>query len=142
MTQKEEECRPELGLAANMARLMVSNAGSLLKVAAAKEIPQSFASRYALEHSEVSDQDNTIMMPALISKPINLLDSQFKSVSDTKDDLDNHTNLSGDILSMDGTMIREGKRLNVPVNLLGININILSFPWVEGLSGLLTTKKR
>lgn len=141
LTTKEEECRPELGLAANMARLMVLNSGSLLKIAAAKEIPQSFASQYALENSEISDQDKTLTMPALLPQPINLADSSFGLVTRTRDGLNTETKISGEILDLSGTMIREGERLNKPVEVLGLNINIRSYLWAEGLSTLINDKK-
>jgi len=141
LTNKEEECRPELGLAANMARLMVLNAGSVLKIAAAKEIPQSFASHYALENCEISDQNKKIIMPALLPQSINLSDPRFKPVALTQDSLGNDTHINGEIIDLKGMMIREGHRINQPLEIMGININLLSHLWAEGLSTLINDKR-
>lgn len=141
LASSEEQCRPEAGLSANMARLLVLNAGSLLKVAASSVVPQSFASKYALDSAQTSEEDTLLHMSASLPEAIDLSEREFKPLTKFIDALENKTRLRGQVLSLNGTMVRHGYRLNKPTTVMGVNINPLSWGWVEGLSAKIQDKK-
>jgi hypothetical protein len=120
---------------------VVLNAGSLLKVAACSEIPQSFASKYALDNSKISADNTRISMPALISQSLDLEHKAYENLRSSRDGLDTQTTLSGHIRTLEGLMTREGIRLNMPHDIGGINVNIFSHKWFEGISTKVKNKK-
>lgn len=113
------QCRPEEGLAANIGRLIVLNAGSLLKISAHREIPGSLASFTGEEILNLlgtllsSENPNNASLDANINTEKHISGPSLADLVTSSDSLNNKTTIKGYLSSLRGTMKRTGTPLSV-----------------------------
>lgn len=134
LVDNDLECRVEHGLAANIARLFVLSAGALIKVASAKEISGSFSSRYAVNNRRLLNNEQSLVLPALVEQEINLAETQYASLTSSIDGLGSRLKIDGKVTRFDGELHRDGVRINSPVRVVGYNVNPSSNRYVEAIS--------
>lgn len=135
------QCKPELGLSSNIARLLVQNAGSILKIASSPLIEDSFSSKETILNRRLSDDQQTLFLQAKIDKSIDLQDPKYSLLTKTYDGHGNETSIWGIVEDIHGMMEREGVRTNEPYVAFGINWNMFSNRYLEALNAKYYDKK-
>lgn len=134
LVDNDDECRAEHGLAPNVARLLTLSAGSLIKVASAKEISGSFSSRYAVNNRRLLNDEQSLVLPARSEQEIDLAETQFLSMVTSIDGLGARLKIDGKVMRFEGELHRDGVRINSPIRVVGYNVNPSSNRYVEALS--------
>lgn len=146
----DHACAPEQALATNVARLVVLNAGSLLKAASSRDVDGSFASRYAIGSVVVTDRTTnmatnkvtmTVTMKADRAKQLHIDASVAKDLRMTADNLGNKIEMAGTIESFKGETVRTGQELNKARTFMGLNFNLKSTIYVQAALAYLNDSK-
>lgn len=124
----DEECKIEENVGNNLARLLVMNAGGLVKVASSSSVPDSFASLHALRTRELKDNGTSLVMKALHKGAVDVGSKMKPSV----DGLGIESRVRGTVEGLEGTMTRRGIRLNEPHGVLDF-LNPLHNRFAEGI---------
>jgi hypothetical protein len=134
LPKSDDDCLPEKGLALNITRLLVMNAGSLIKLASSKEIAGGFASKYGVSNRQLKNNEHRLILPALRKLEVDLEADEYKPVIYSIDGLGNRIGLSGKVTNFEGELIRDGIRINQSIKVKGYNINPFSNRYVEALT--------
>ncbi|HXW60872.1 MAG TPA: hypothetical protein VEK06_04975, partial [Myxococcota bacterium] len=141
MVASDDQCKPEFGLSVNVARLLVQNAGSLLKISSYSKLENSFASKFAVLNRLLSDDGKTVHLPAKMDVPFDLTDANLVNLRKSYDAFNTKTVFDGTVESLHGKMTRRGIRINEPTKIMGLNINPFSNRYVEAFDAQYRDKK-
>lgn len=130
--KSDDECMPEEYLSENMARMVVANAGSLLKIAGSSAIKPSFSSLGVVSRKKLLNNENTLVLEANSNDNQDLNSPQFATISHSVDDYGNKTNVFGHIENFSSRMTRHGKRIHPKKSFLS-NLNPARNILVEGV---------
>jgi hypothetical protein len=141
LPKSDEECKLEQGLAINVARMMVMNAGSILRFASSPNIFGSFASKEAIKHRKLENNENRLILKTMFPKTLDLSDEKNKDQRTHQDDLGNTITNFGLIKNLQGRLTIDGIRINAPIKIAGLNINIFGNRYAEAFSAFVQGKK-
>lgn len=128
LPKSDDECKVEENVGNNLARLLVMNAGGLVKVASSSSVPDSFASLHAVRTRELKDNGMSLVLKALHKAPIDV----GSKVSSSVDGVGVESRIRGQVEDLEGTMTRRGIRLNEPHGVLDF-FNPLHNRFAEGI---------
>ncbi|MCA9508819.1 MAG: hypothetical protein KC505_10405 [Myxococcales bacterium] len=128
LVENDKECALEDGMAENVARLLVMNAGALLKVATSSSIPGSLASFNAVRTRQLEDNEKRLIMKASHQSEINV----GEKIEAYTDGLNVRYQIKGFVDKLEGTMTRIGVPLNERQGWLD-RINPLNNRFVDAL---------
>jgi hypothetical protein len=125
------ECSDEEALAPNVARLLVANAATLLRLSSDDKIEGGFSSVESLKNRELKDQERRLILRAQTKAPQVLPLIGPDGGGFWQDPDGSIYVLNGTINSLSGKLSRVGERTHGPVSMWGFNVNVMGNRFVE-----------